>query len=229
MIVPRHHRFAPARIRAAHHLKFVHFGHAIHHFIFGHFHHHVDAIARHRITRDEAADHFHTARFAKTFHEFIHEHLAIFHGHARHGLERIAHHHDVAFRARHAHGHHRHAFHQRARDLIDAIVAHFAHIHMILIHADIHLAFHGRHGVGKFHHHHEHARTAQAHLPLSHAHGAVFFPHHFTFREFFTPHIAAFGLDFVHAHHIAFHHIGVHRHRHFWIDSSYEIEKIGKK
>jgi len=160
MIVPRHHRFAPAGVHAAHRLKFVHFRHASRHIIFGHFHHHVDTVARHGVARHEAADHFHAARFAKTFHEFIHEHLTIFHGHAWHSLERIAHHDDVAFRARHAHGHHRHAFHQGARDLIDAIVAHLAHVHMIFIRANVHLAFHGGHRVGKFHHHHEHARTA---------------------------------------------------------------------
>jgi len=218
VIVPRHHLFAPAGVSAAHHREFVHFGHAFHHVVFGHFHHHVDGVTSHGVTGNETTDHFHSARLAETVHEFVHEHLAIFHGHARQRFQGEAHHDDVAFRARLAHGHHWHALHQRARDLVDAIVAHAAHVRVFGVFADRHLAFHGSHGVGEFHHHHEHARTAQAHLPHAHAGGAVAFPHHLAFGEFFLPHVAAFRLHLVHAHHVAFHHVGVHGHRHFWID-----------
>jgi len=224
VVVKRHHGFAPARVGAHHHREFVHFGHAIHHLVFGHFHHHVDGVTSHGVTRNETTDHFHSARFHEAFHEFVHEHLAVFHGHAGHRSERETHHHDVGFRVRHGHGHHGHAPHDRAGDLVDATVAHRAHVHMLGIHADFHLAFRGGHGVRKFAHHHEHARSAQAHLPLTDAFGAVFFPHHLAFGEFATPHVAAFGFHFVHAHHVAFHHVGVHRHGHFELSFSRDFE-----
>jgi len=209
------HLFAPSGIHAHGHREFVHFGQAGHRIIFGHHHDHVDAIASHCVAGAKAADHLHTARRAETFHEFLHEHFRFFHGHTRHRFQGATHDDQIAFLIGHHDRHNRARFHHRASDLIDAFIAHGDHVSVFGIHADVHLTFHSGSGVGEFHHHHEHGRAAEAHLPLTHAFGAVFLPHHHALMEGFFPHIAAIGFDFVHAHHIAFHHIGVHRAGHF--------------
>jgi len=207
--------FAPSSIHAHGHGKFVHLGQASHGVIFGHHHDHVHAVARHRVAGAEAAHHFHSARRAETFHEFLQKHFRFFHGHTRHAFHREVHDDQIAFLVRHRDRGDRAGFHHGASDLIDAFIAHGDHVRVFGIHADVHLTFHRGGGVGKFHHHHKGRRATEAHLPLSHAFGSVFFPHHFALSERFLPHIAAFGFNFVDAHHIAFHHIGVHRHRHF--------------
>jgi len=157
VVVEGHHHVAHLLIDAHHRAEFLHLRHAVHHLLFGHFHHHVDGVTSHCHTGDETADHLHSARFAESFAEIVHEHLAVFHGHAGHSADGEAHHADVALRARHGHRADGHALHQRARDLVDAFVHHLAHVRVFRIATDGHLAFHGRHHVGEFHHHHVHA------------------------------------------------------------------------
>jgi len=212
VVVERHHGFAPAGVHAHAHAVFVHFRHAGHHVVLGHFHHHVDGVTSHGVTGDETTDHLHSARFAETFAEFLHEHVAVFHGHARHGSQGEAHHDHVRFFVGHAHGHHGHALHDWAGDFVDALVAHGDHVAVLRVHTDVRLAFHGGHGVREFHHHHEHGRATQAHLPLTHALGSMLLPHHLALRKVHLPHVAAVWFHLVHAHHVALHHVGGHRH-----------------